>query len=213
MSTFSMKLQWAAAGLAAAVIMGGCALMEPRAERYAAPPLGSSWITARHDTGSYGSGSAQVAGKRGERTWQGAQALTFEAAGGTVVATPAGYWIGMFNGDKPIMTWDPPLSWEWPLQVGKTWTREQRVTIHAAKRTIPYLLTQKVEAYEDVTVPAGTFKTFRVSTVTSLGDENQIWFSPEMGIFVRQSLKRTAKHPQGTGTRVVELLSYKRAEQ
>ena len=200
-----------AAGFSLA-LAAGCAMFgEPTVERYVAPTVGTTWETARHDTGSYGNGSGTVAGKRGERTWEGRKMLTFEAATGTVVARPEGDWIGIFAGDKPIMTWDPPLNWDWPLQVGKTWTREQRVTLHAAKRTIPYVLTQKVEAYEDVTVSAGRFKAWKVSTVTSLGDENLVWFSPEHGIFIKQSLKRTARHAQGAGTREIELLSYKRA--
>jgi hypothetical protein len=123
---------------------------------------------------------------------------------------PNGSWQGMYSGGKPVITWDPPLNWDWPLEVGRSWTREQRMTIHAANRTIPYVLTQTVEAYEDVTVPAGTFKAFKVSTVTSLGDENLIWFSPELGIFVKQSLKRTGQHAQGPGTREIQLLAYKR---
>lgn len=199
-----------AAGVGVA-LAGGCALIEPRAERYVPPPLGTTWETARHDAGSYGRGSVKVAGRRGEASWQGQTVVTFEGAGlPTVYAAPNGSWQGMYSRGQPVITWDPPLSWEWPLEVGKSWTREQRMTIHAAKRTIPYVLTQRVEAYEDVTVPAGTFKAFKVSTVTSLGDENLVWFSPAHGIFIKQSLKRTARHAQGPGTREIELLSYKR---
>ena len=211
MNTFSLKLRVTAVGLAVALFGGGCGLLEPKAERYVAPPLGSTWVTARQDTGSFGSGSGKVEGRRGERMHQGSQAITFEAADGTVVATPEGNWYGIFKGDTPVMTWDPPLHWQWPIEVGKTWTREQRVTFHAARRTVPYELTQTVEAYEDITLPAGTFKTFRVRTVTSTGDDNVVWFSPELGLFVKQSLKRSAKHALGAGTREIELLSYKRA--
>jgi hypothetical protein len=186
--------------------------MEPKAERYVAPALGTTWQSMRSDSGSYGSGAAKTSSRRGERLYRGEQVLTFEGSEANIFATPTGSWIGFFNGDTPVMTWDPPLNWEWPLEVGKTWTREQRVTIHAAKRTIPYTITQKVEAYEDVTVPAGTFKAFKLSTVTSLGDENVVWFSPAHGVFVKQSLKRTAKHAQGPGTREIELLSYRRPQ-
>jgi hypothetical protein len=205
-----LKSRWLVAGVGLGLLIGGCALLEPKAERYVPPPLGTAWVNARHDTGSYGSGSTQVPGSRGERMWQGHGVVTFETTGGTLVAEPDGSWLGIYNGDKPVMTWDPPLNWEWPLEVGKSWTREQRMTIHAANRTIPYVLTQKVESFEDVAVPAGTFKTFKVSTVTSLGDENLVWFSPDLGIFVKQSLRRTAKNPQGPGTREFELVSYKR---
>ncbi len=210
MLTFRQKLQGAASGLAVAMLMAGCGLMAPKAERYVAPPVATTWQSARQDTGSYGSGSAKVAGRRGERTFQGAQVLTFEGPDGTIVATPESNWLGIFKGDTPMVTWDPPLGWPWPIEVGKTWTREQRMTIHAAKRTVPYVLTQKVEAYEDVTVPAGTFKAFKLSTTTSMGDDNLTWFSPDMGIFIKQSLKRSARHPSGAGSRELELLSYKR---
>jgi len=209
-TSMHLKSRLLAAGLGLMLACAGCVLLAPTAERYVAPPLGTTWVNARHDTGSYGSGSANVPGSRGERMWQGASVVTFEATGGTIFATPGGNWFGIYKGDTPIITWDPPLYWEWPLEVGKSWTREQRMTIHAAKRTIPYQLTQKVEAYEDVTVPAGTFKAFKMSTVTSLGDENLIWYSPSHGIFIKQILKRTAKNAQGPGTREFELLSYKR---
>lgn len=198
--------------LGVALTAGGCALMEPTAERYVPPPTGTTWETARHDTGSYGSGSGRINGRRGERMWQGRMMLTFEAAGApTILASPDGRWHGMYAGDKPVITWDPSLSWDWPLEVGKSWTREQRATL-GGSRTIAYSLTQKVESLEDVSVPAGKFKAFKVSTVTSLGDENLVWFSPAHGIFVKQSLRRTAKHAQGSGTREIELLSYKRGE-
>ena len=195
------------AGVVLVLATAGCGLMAPKAERYVAPSLGTTWESMRHDTGSYGLGSGRVPGKRGERTWQGRQMVTFEAAGGTIFATAEGSWLGMFKGDTPLITWDPPLTWE-PLEVGKSWTREQRMTIPAAKRTVSYTLTQKVESYGDVTVPAGTFKAFVLSTVTSLGEENLVWYSPAHGVFIKQSLKRTAKHSQGAGTREIEMLSY-----
>ena len=204
-----LKSRLVAVGIGVA-LAGGCALMEPKVERYVAPPVGTTWESDRHDSGSYGSGSARVPGKRGERTWQGAQVITFDTSGGTIFAQPDGSWLGIFKGDSPIVTFDPPQNWQYPLEVGKSWAREQRMTIQAAKRTVTYALTQKVEAYEDVIVPAGSFKAFKVSTVTSLGDENVVWFSPEHGIFVKQSLKRTAQHAQGPGTREIVLVSYKR---
>jgi len=209
----NLKLVLILGAVAMALVSGGCGLMEPKAERYVAPPVGTTWVTAIHSTGSYGSGSRQVPGKRGERMWQGSQVVTFDGALGTILARPDGSWLGIYKGDQPIMTWDPPLTWEYPLEVGKTWTRQQQVTIHAAKRTIPYVVTQKVEAIEEVTVPAGTFKTFKISTVNTLGDDNLIWFSPELGIFVKQSNKRTAKHGQGPGTQSTELMSYTRGAQ
>jgi len=207
-SKFSLKLQVASAGLMVTLASGGCAVMAPKAERYVAPAVGATWVTARRDTGSYGSASVQLAGRfLGEQMWQGRKVIAFEGQEFTLLAYPTGDWVAQVKGSTPLVSWDPPLSWDWPLDVGKTWTRTYRVTIHASKQTIPLEVRQKVEAYEDVTVPAGTFKAFKISTSDTLGNENLAWFSPELGIFVKQSLRRTAKHSAGPGARETELVS------
>ena len=204
---FRLNVQIASAGLVVALLSGGCASMAPKGDRYVAPPIGTTWVTARRDTGSFGSGSAQSAFKRGERMWQGKQVITFEGPELTTVAYPNGDWVSQVRGDTPVLTWDPPLSWDWPLKVGKTWTRKHSVTIHSTKQVLPYEATSKVEAYEDVTVPAGKFKAFKVSYSDTLGSENVNWFSPDLGLYVKTSLKRTAKHPAGAGTRETQLVS------
>ena len=195
-----------------ALLGAGCAAFEPSAQAYVAPPLGTTWVTERRDTGSYGSGTTKSPGQRGERAWNGQQMVTFESAAGTILARPDGRWAGILNKDTPVISWDPAAGWDWPLQVGKSWKQSYRMTLHAAKRTVPYTTMQSVDAYEDVTVPAGTFKAFRVSTVDTLGNENVQWFTPELGIFVKQSLKRTVTHSQGAGTREIELISYTRGK-
>jgi hypothetical protein len=205
---FNLKLQMASAGLALAMVSGGCAMMAPKAERYVAPPLGSTWVTARRDSGSFGSGNVQVSSKRGERMWQGQQVITFESPGSAILAaSDSGNWLGIVSGDKPLITWEPGMTWDWPLEVGKTWTHNHRMTIHARNQTIPYQLTQKVEAYEDVTVPAGTFKAFKISTYSNLGEENLNWYSPELGIYVKYIYTRTAKNAAGPGRRESEMVS------
>lgn len=207
-SGFNLKLQVTSAGLAVALASGGCALMAPTVERYVAPPVGSTWASMRSDTGSYGSARVRLESKfLGEQMWQGQKVNAFQGTEMTLLAHPTGNFMAQVKGSTPVVSWDPPIGWNWPLEVGKTWTKKTSITIHAAKRTIPYEYTQKVEAYEDVTVPAGTFKTFKVSTSTTLGDDNVSWFSPELGIFVKQSLTRTAKHAQGPGTREIEIIS------
>jgi len=210
MSGFGLKVQLAAAGLGVAMLSGGCGLMAPKAERYIAPSAGTSYVLGRRDTGSYGSANAQVPIKVGRRMWEGSQMTTFEGRALTLLAHPNGNWGGLYAGDKPVTTWEPSIGWDWPLEVGKTWSKAYQVTNHAAKRTTPFIFAGKVESYEDVTVPAGKFKVFKISTTTTQGDENLSWFSPELGISVKVSNRRTAKHPAGAGTREDELISYKR---
>jgi DUF3108-like len=205
---FNLKLQLASAGLAVALVSGGCAVMAPKAERYVAPPLGSSYVRAQRDSGSFGSRNIELQVRCGERMWQGQRVIAFEFPQYTLVAEPnTGSFLGIFVGDKPIMTWDPPMGFDWPLEVGKTSTRNYRLTIHAKNQTVPFQLTQKVEAYEDVTVPAGTFKAFKISSSSTLGEESMYWYSPELGIFVKQILTRTAKNTAGPGVEETEIVS------
>jgi hypothetical protein len=124
------------------------------------------------------------------------------------VVTADGGWAAILSPDgKPILSYDPPFGFDYPLMVGKTWTKSYKLTVHASRRVFPFDATFKVEAYEDVTVPAGTFKAFKISSSTNTGSEDTYWFAPELGLFVKQSLRRTDKSGYGPGTREVELVS------
>jgi hypothetical protein len=206
-SPLEFKAHLATAGLAAALVAGGCAMLEPKAERYVAPPVGSTWTQAQRNTGSYGSGTAQVPFKRGERMWEGKLMGTIESPQQVILATADGGWATILSADgKPILSYEPPLDYDWPLVVGKTWTKSYKMTVHAKNQIFPFEATYKVEAYEDVTVPAGTFKAFRIS-FSSTGAQDVYWFAPELGIFAKQVLTRTDKSGYGPGTREVELVS------
>jgi len=112
---------------------------------------------------------------------------------------------------KMAISWEPATVWDFPLTVGKSWTKQYKATFRAQNREVPFETKQVVEAYEDVVVPAGTFKAFRVRSSDTLGNENVHWFAPEVGIFVKTSLRRTDKNALGTGTRETELQTLKRS--
>lgn len=185
----------------------GCSSSALKAARYEAPPLGTSWVSSRRDTGSFGTASTQLSYKRGEITWQGSQHVAFESPEGTIVAQPNGNWVGFFGQGRPLITWEPPLSYEWPLTVGKTWSASHMQTVHATQQRQRLDIVYWVEASENVSVPAGAFEAFRVKSTDNMGNENLAWFSPALGIYVKQSMRRTDKHPQGPGTREVQLVS------
>ena len=189
------------------LVLPGCAVTAPVAERYLAPPTGSKWVTGRTDTGSYGSDSAQLSMIRGARTWQGREVITFETPENTVLALPTGDYLAQIKDDKVLVSWDPPYNLDWPLVVGKTSKKSYRMTIHSTNRTVPFDVEQKVEAYEPVTTPAGTFNAFRVLTTDTLGNENTDWIDTKLGIFVKRTLRRTARHAQGAGTREMQVIS------
>jgi hypothetical protein len=204
----SMRLCLAIAGLVSALVLGGCALT-PRAERFPTPQIGTTYTIERSDTGSFGSGTTQITLKVAERMWEGKRMIAYVAPRNVTVSTPEGLWAAILAPDeKPIMIFDPPIGWEYPLEVGKTWTKSYRVTIPATKQTIPFDSTSKVEAYEQVTVPAGTFKTFKIVSSDTTGIETVSWSNPEVGMFIKRSETRTAKYPAGPGTRETQLVSY-----
>ena len=200
----------ACAGLA--LLSAGCGLMAPKAEQYPPPQAGTTWTTMVRDSGSYGSGSSQLTGRfLPDRMREGKAVHAFEFGGLTTLMTQGNAnFIVQLRGETPTLTWNPPVGWMWPLEVGKTWTRKSTLTIHAAKRSVDYEYTQTVEAHEELTVPAGTYKTFRVRSSDTLGNENVQWWSPDLGLFVKTKLTRTAKSAQGPGTRETELVAYNR---
>jgi len=206
-TTQSVKLYLVIAALALAFVSGGCA-MAPKAERWVAPPIGATYTISRSDTGSYGSGTTQITVKVAERMWEGKRMLAYVAPQGVNVTTPDGRWPAILGPDeKPIMTFEPPIGNDYPLEVGKTWTKSYRVTVHPANQIVPFDSTWKVEAYEEVTVPAGTFKAFKIIYSDTTGSESVTWSNPDVGMWIKRIDTRTAKHRAGPGTRETQLIS------
>jgi hypothetical protein len=108
---------------------------------------------------------------------------------------------------RVLMRYDPPLGQPRPLAVGKTATQDIRLTF-GPNPNIQMKADWKVEAVEDVTVPAGTFRAWRVTLVDSFGFRQTNWSVPDrLGLFAKRETVRPAGHPQGAGTQMMELLS------
>src|SRR6185436_7225384 len=111
------------------------------------------------------------------RMWKGQHVAVFANDPGPTLyqLPPNGTFVGFFNGETPVMTFDPPSGYDWPLQVGKSWNRRFTITIHQTNQVIPVEATTTVEAYEDVATPSGTFKAFRIRTVDNQGNDDLNW--------------------------------------
>ncbi|WP_243363186.1 DUF3108 domain-containing protein [Fundidesulfovibrio terrae] len=74
-----------------------------------------------------------------------------------------------------------------PLAVGESRTFQQSTAL--AKGTQNYVNTVMVEAAEEITVSAGTFKTFRIRVSkrneTGWSGTYMMWYAPDVGYFVR----------------------------
>jgi hypothetical protein len=193
-----------------AAVLGGCAGFGPQADSWVPAPVGATWEIAQRNTGSYGKDTQLKVTRGADTTWQGAPVIAMASSqGGTIIARPGdGKWIVMVGRDgKPVMSFDPPIGWEYPLKVGKTWTTRHRITTHATGNSVAYEFSCNVEDFEKVTVLAGTFDTFRIRCKTNLGTDETYWSSPGLGPFVKTRLMRDARHPAGAGTQESELVA------
>ena len=190
------------------VASSGCAT-SPRWEQYTAPPIGTTWINQFRSSGSY-AGPSEVSSRMGQVTFNGEPHIAFHNGPVTLVARPDGAWVALLGADgKPVTSWDPPTSFEWPMYVGQAWKSSFKVVNHASNRTASFNADYVVEAFEDVTVPAGTFKVYRVRMTNDQGDDNTWWFCPDNGLFIKQKLVRSASAPSGPGIREAELKALK----
>ena len=190
----------------------GCATTGPpfwgaKADRVPLLPAGSSWVNEIRDSGSFGSGTYLSTTKSlGEQTWQGKKVYAYESPETTLLLDAAtNRWVAVLKGTTPIQINDPPLGWEYPLWVGKSWT--QVYNFKMPNQTFTSDTRWKVEAREKIKVPAGTFEVYRV-TYSDTWNENIMWWSPELGIWVKSKMQRNAKHGLGAGVREAELYSY-----
>jgi hypothetical protein len=191
----------------AALVTSACALLEPQIEKYTPPPVGTIYERDIRQTGSFGKTFLEVSKYVGMRQVMGRPMHVHErSTGQSSMVVAEGQWVGQFKGDAPIFTFDPPHGISLPVKVGKTESREVRLTLHGQNRVVPFKASWKVEAYEDVTVRAGTFKAFRVAYEDSAGTQGTWWRDPKNGIFVKWSARRTEKHAAGPGTQEGELL-------
>ncbi|MEJ8835042.1 hypothetical protein [Ramlibacter sp. AN1133] len=198
----------AAAALAACVGSGGGAGGGPVMSHWTPAPPGTTWQVVQRNTGSYGQ-DAQVTWTREDTRWKGAPAIGLKSSMGTVIMTEpvGGRWVSVVDtGGKPVLSYDPPIGWQFPLKVGKTWSQHERMTLHASSKVVEFDFACKVEAFEKVTVRAGTFDAFRIHCKTP-GTDDIYWISPRVGPFVKTQLRRDANSMFGAGTQEQELVS------
>ena len=116
--------------------------------------------------------------------------------------------VAQVRDGKPVQTYDPyEALYDWPLFVGKSWVSEFRIRDHSREQTVALKYDFRVEAAEEVTTPAGVFKTFRIRR-DGPDDRYIVWFSPEFAIEVKRSWERFSSHRLGPGTNEMELFSH-----
>lgn len=157
-------------------------------------------------SGSFGNGVAKLPVRVEALTFEGRPAQSFANPGLSTVLTPQAGLIAVLDATgRVVMRYDPPLGMRWPLELGKTWTERHVLTLGSGAKA-PMTTTWAVEAYEKVTVPAGTFDAWRVTMTDSFGFRQTTWSVPSrMGMYAKRVSERPAGHPQGAGVQTLEL--------
>jgi hypothetical protein len=109
--------------------------------------------------------------------------------------------------DGTIISRDVPARthYMWPLTVGKVWEQSYRQDRPVARQTFNRSVVWTVESEETVVVPAGTFRSMRITSrnKTSARVGNEIWYAPAVKQWVKSREVLTS------GTRERELVSFK----
>lgn len=96
----------------------------------------------------------------------------------------------------------------WPLEVGKSWSSVYQYRDNL--RNLRFNRTQtawRVAAEEEVTVPAGAFRAFRLEGGNP-GNAWTTWYAPSARLVVKEIHERKAGHPAGPGRTVVEIVRH-----
>jgi hypothetical protein len=102
--------------------------------------------------------------------------------------TDMAYYIQKDSSGKIIRRHVPPHAFmAWPMAVGKQWQESLTLERPQTRETEALRVTMRIEATETVTVPAGTFDTFKIvrrNDRTGAVD-GEFWYSPQVRYFVR----------------------------
>lgn len=121
-------------------------------------------------------------------------------------------WAGCMA-DGKFLAEDQPHNgrFAWPLHVGKKWRAQSRWVDHVVQPdwSGKYWADFEVQAYEEVTVPAGQYMAFKVANVGSTSNDyyETIWYSPDLGATVKILFGREAQNGYGPLEGVWELVS------
>lgn len=211
MKTFERRrITWALLGAAAWLAVPGCGHAPPRAEQMADVPPGTVNTYHRKSSGSLGAFDGPVPWTVSRSTWLGQPVWAYSSPAGASLHLPGTFGLVAHLGPQgqPLMSYDPPIALPWPLEVGKAWETTHRVTLHRDGSIRSVSIRGRVEAFETVQVPAGSWQAFKVSWTDSLGEVETRWVAPADGLSpVKRHVERPTSHPQGAGVLDAALIS------
>lgn len=182
-----------------------------QAETFVPPPAGTRVVyRTLNNSGGTGSYTRIIQ----HETYNGQPvfaAASPDNRGRAVFNQGTGAWIAdLLDGKLQRASTPSSMDYQWPLQIGKNWAAKYDFTDHLAGKSWAIAQNWAVEATETVTVPAGTFDTFRLQSipVQNVAVVTTRWYAPSLGVFVKQRAERDSSHYQGPGWTTTELAEY-----
>ncbi|MGH9461125.1 MAG: hypothetical protein ACRD1X_07895 [Vicinamibacteria bacterium] len=201
--------------VALVLFLGGCAgamTTEPppgatKVEREFPAP-GTKWVN--RSTDHTGATTTATITALGEDTYEGKPVYRFSDGVDVFLFDKATHsWVGTLRDGKERSSASPnDGSGSSPLWVGKTWPAS--FTYYDRERGRSFSNVSywwKVAAHEDVTVPAGTFKAFRLEGSNPFSSVT-LWYAPSIKLIVKRIYERGAGHYLGYGKFTTELFEF-----
>ena len=190
-------------GAAASDIFRGAPEELPSAPQWRA---GDRWVFGWTSGKENGSRTLEV---REAATVNGVEYYILNAGGGiTQYYTKDLHFAAAVQQGKVIARMVPPTPWlTWPLKPAGHWVHQGVYEESRGSQKQADAFT--VVGVESVTVPAGTYRAFKVTRQAESGDSDQYWYSPEVRWYVRWEGRRaevtfeerlTSYHPAARAT-------------
>lgn len=145
-----------------------------------------------------------------EPSWSGSRKITCVGADTWVVDITNHSFVACLKDGEELVSSRPHNGhFNWPLFVGKTWTANYDWTNREVEPRVstPASDVYEVLAYEEVTVPAGRFKAFKIQTSSSRYWGKTMWYAPGVGT-VKVTSWRSPDNAYGGAKFSEELVAY-----
>ncbi len=196
------------------VFLGGCATTstEPPTEGVRAdagfPASGTKWVYQTVDQSGATTRATHMALEEG--TYEGKPVYRMSDGVNILILDKATRnWVATVRDAKERLAASPSdQMFSFPMWVGKSWVA--KYSYYDRDRGLSFLdvpYSWRVAAYEEVKVPAGTFKAFRLEGSNPFSSTS-VWYAPEVRLIVKRVDERSPTHYLGTGKATTELLEY-----
>ena len=203
-----------AAAMGLVILLGGCATVSTEAPTEGVkaeagfPSQGTKWVYQTVD--HTGAATKVLYTALDEATYEGKP--VYRMSDGTnvlIIDKATRNWVATVREAKERVSATPSdQSFSFPMWVGKSWAA--KYSFHDRDRGLNFAevtYSWKVEAYEEVKVPAGSFKAFRLEGSNPFSSST-VWYAPELRLIVKRVDERGPSHYLGTGKFTTELIEY-----